>query len=84
MLYYLLFWTLLGFIIHFYIIFGTNLLTGGPAQNCCFFCLFQSFAEKEYQTESKRNETFGNVIFRKIMIQETWTLRQETKEEATR
>ena len=37
MLYYLLFWTLLGFIIHFYIIFGTNLLTGGPAQNCCFF-----------------------------------------------
>ena len=84
MLYYILFWTLLGFIIHFYIIFGTNLLTGGPAQNCSFFCLFQSFAEKEYQTESKRNETFGNVIFRKIMIQETWNLRQETKEEATR
>ena len=21
---------------HFYIIFGTKLLTGGPAQNCCF------------------------------------------------
>ena len=38
MLCYLLFWTLLGFIIHFYIIFGTNLLTGGPAQ--IFFCLF--------------------------------------------
>ena len=36
MLYYLMFWTLLGFIIRFYIIFGTNLLTGGPAQNCCF------------------------------------------------
>ena len=36
MLYYLLFWTLLGFIIHFYIIFGTNLLTGGPTQNSCF------------------------------------------------
>ena len=36
MLYYLLFWTLLRFIIHFYIIFGTNLLTGGPAQSCCF------------------------------------------------
>ena len=36
MLYYILFWTLLGFIIHFYIIFGTNLLTEGPAQNCCF------------------------------------------------
>ena len=36
MRYYLLFWTLLGFIIHFYIIFGTNILTRGPAQNCCF------------------------------------------------
>ena len=36
MLYYLLFWTILGFIFHFYIIFGTNLLTGGPAQNCYF------------------------------------------------
>src|SRR3954462_1176098 len=83
MLYYILFWTLLGFIIHFYIIFGTDLLTEGPTQNCCF-CLFQSFAEKEYQIESKRNETFGNVIFRKIMIRWTWTLRQERKEVATR
>ena len=36
MLYYLLFWAILGFIFHFYIIFGTNLLTGGPAQICCF------------------------------------------------
>ena len=26
----------MGFIIHFYIIFGTNLLTGSPAQICCF------------------------------------------------
>ena len=40
MLYYILFWTLMGFFIHFYIIFGTNLLTGGPAQNCCFFAYF--------------------------------------------
>ena len=36
MLYYLLFWAILGFIIHFYITFRTNLLTGGPAQICCF------------------------------------------------
>src|SRR3954469_265170 len=36
MLCYLLFWAILGFIIHFYITFGTNLLTGGPAQICCF------------------------------------------------
>ena len=30
-----------GFNMHFYIIFGTNLLTGGPAQNCCFFACFR-------------------------------------------
>ena len=36
MLYYLLFWAILDFIFHFYIIFGTNLLTGGPTQICCF------------------------------------------------
>ena len=46
MLYYILFWTLLGFIIHFYIIFGTNLLTGGPAQNCCFFAYFRVSQKK--------------------------------------
>ena len=34
--------------------------------------------------ESKRNETFGNVIFSPNMIQETWTLLQGIKEEATR
>ena len=83
MLLYLLFWTILGFIFHFYIIFGTNLLTGGPTQNCCF-CLFQCFEETEYQTESKRNETFGNVIFSPNVIQETWTLLQGVKEAVTR
>ena len=74
---------LMGFILHFYIIFGTNLLTGGPTQ-IVVFCLFQCFTEKEYQTKSKRNETFGNVIFSTNVIQETWSGRQETIEEATR
>ena len=73
----------MGLFIHFYIIFGTNLLTGGPAQ-IVVFCLFQCFAEKEYQTESKRNETFGNVIFGTNVIQRTWSGRQATDEEATR
>ena len=49
-----------------------------------FFCLFQCFAEKEYQTESKRNETFGSVIFGTNVIQRTWSGRQAINEEATR
>ena len=36
MLLYYLFWVLMGFILHFYIIFGTNLLTRGPAQIAFF------------------------------------------------
>ena len=52
----------MGFNIPFYIIFGTNLLTKGPVQ-IAVFCLFQCFAEKEYQTESKRNETFAGIFF---------------------
>ena len=49
-----------------------------------FFCLFQRFAENEYQTESKRNETFGNVIFGTNVIQRTWSLRKAINEEGTR
>ena len=36
MLLYYLFWMFMGYTIHFYIIFGTNLLTGGPAQIVVF------------------------------------------------
>ena len=73
----------MGFIKHFYIIFGTNLLTQSQCQ-FLFFPLFQCFEEKEYQTESKRNETFGKVIFGKRAIRETWSARQGINEEGTR
>ena len=36
MLLYYIFWMSMGFILHFYIIFGTNLLTGGPTQIAVF------------------------------------------------
>ena len=73
----------MGFNMLFYIIFGTNLLTGGPAQ-IVVFCLFQCFAEKESQTGSKRNETFGSMIFGTNVIQRTWSASQEAVEVATR
>ena len=73
----------MGFTIHFYIIFGTNLLTQGLVQIAVFLPI-SVFAEKEYQTEPKWNETFGRVIFGTNAIQETWSGRQEADEEATR
>ena len=59
MLYYLLFWTLLGFIIHFYIIFGTNLLTGGPTQNCCFFACFRVSKKRNIKRSPNRMKPSG-------------------------
>ena len=82
MLYYIMFWTSLGFIIHFYIIFGTNILTQGPVQ-ISIFCVFQCFAEKEYQTESKRNETFAMIFLGPEDTYETWSGGQETHEATT-
>ena len=73
----------MGFTLHFYIIFGTNLLTGRPA-HIAVFCLFQCFEEKEYQTESKRNETFGSMIFGTNVIQRTWSASQEAAKASTR
>ena len=84
MLLYYPFCMFMCFILHIYIIFGTNLLTGGPAHIAVFLCLFQYFKEKEYQTESTRNETFGGVIFGTNMIQRTWSARQEAIKAATR
>ena len=74
----------MGFTPHFYIIFGTNLLTGGPAHIAGFFCLFQYFEGKEYQTESKRNETFGSDLFGTNAIQRTWSGSQAINKVATR
>ena len=73
----------MGFILHIYIIFGTNLLTGGSARIAVFW-LFQYFEEKEYQTESKHNETVGSVIFGTNVIRRTWSASQEAAEAATR
>ena len=73
----------MGFNMLFHIILGTNLLTQGPMQ-IAVFCLFQCFAEKEYQMESKRNETFGRVIFGTNVSQRTWSGSEETGEAATR
>ena len=71
----------MGFNMLFYIIFGTNVLTKGPVP-VAIFCLFQCFAEKEYQTESKWNETFARIFVGTNAIQETWSGSQRRNEVA--
>ena len=50
---------LMGFTMHIYITFGTNLLTQSPVPVSVFFPCF-SVSQKR---NIKRNETFGRVIF---------------------
>ena len=69
MLYYILFWTLLAFIIHFYIIFGTNLLTGGPTQNC-FFAYFRVSQKKNIKRSPKGMKPSGTWF-----LERTWSRR---------
>ena len=48
----------MGFNMHFYIIFGTNLLTKGLVQ-IAFFCLFQCLEQRD----NKRNENLREDLF---------------------
>ena len=64
----------------FYIIFGTNLLTGGPAQNCCFLPISE-FRRKRISNGMK---PLGELFFGINVIQGTWSTRQEINEVATR
>ena len=74
---------LTGFILHFYIIFGTNLLTQGLVQIVVFLPI-SVFRRKRISNGSKWNETFGSVIFGTNVIQRTWSGRQATNKAATR
>ena len=83
MLLYYLFWMFNGIYYTLLYYFWDQPINRRPSPNCCFLPI-HCFAEKKYQTESKRNETFGRVIFGTNVIQRTWSGRQERSEEATR
>ena len=73
---------IMGFIIRFYITFGTNLLTGGPAHIDVLLPVLV-FRRKGI-SNGVQTETFGSVIFGKDMIRETWSSSQGRFEEARR
>ena len=59
---------LMGFIIHFYIIFGTNLLTGGLAEIAVFFAYF-SVSQKKNIKRSPNGMKPSGAIF----LEQTWS-----------
>ena len=70
MLLYYLFWMLMGFILHFYIIFGTNLLTGGPTQIAVFFAYFSVSQKRNIKWSPNGMKPSGTWFY-----QQTWSRR---------
>ena len=83
MLLYYLFWMLMGFILHFYIIFGTNLLTQGPLQIAVFLPI-SVFRRKGISNGIQTERNLREDLFGTNAIQETWSGRQGSHEAAMR
>src|SRR3954463_5435279 len=76
MLYYLLFWAILGFIIHFYIIFGTNLFNRRPSPELLFFAYFSVSKKRNIKRSRNGMKSTGEVIFGSKATGKTWSARQ--------
>ena len=73
----------MGFVMHFYIIFGTNLLTEGPLQ-IVVFAYFSVSQKRNIKQNPNRIKPSRGSFFGTNAIQETWSGRQGSNEEATR
>ena len=67
LLYIFYFGCLMGLFIHFYIIFGTNLLTGGPAQIAVFFAYFRVLKKRNIKRSPNGMKPSGTWF-----SQQTW------------
>ena len=64
------FWMFMGFTLHFYIIFGTNLLTEGPSWLAVFFAYF-SVSKKRNIKRSPNGMKPSGALF----LEQTWSRR---------
>ena len=71
----------MGFTLHFYIIFGTNLLTGGPARIAVFFAYF-SVSKKRNIKRSPDGMKPSGAIFLEQM--QTWRLGVDVTQQTRR
>ena len=69
----------MGFIIHFYVIFWTNLLTGGPVQIVVF-----AYFSVSRKMNIKQNKIFTRIFLGINATQETWSTSLEVREASTR
>ena len=73
MLLYYPFWMFMGFNLHFYIIFGTTLLTGGSARVAVFFAYFSVLKKRNIKWSANGIKPSGELFLerKKSTIQET-------------
>ena len=83
MLLYYPFWMFMGFTLHIYIIFGTNLLSRGPVRISVFLPI-SVFRRKGISNGVQTEWNLQGVIFGTNVIQRTWSASQEAAEAATR
>ena len=83
MLLYYPFWMFMGFTLHFYIIFGTNLLTGGPAHIAVFLPI-SVFRRKGISNGVQTEWNLRERDFWNERDPESWSASQEAPEAATR
>ena len=75
---------LMGFILHFYIIFGTNLLTQGPVQIAVFLPI-SVFRRKGISSGIQMEQNLReDLFFGTNVIHETWSGGQGSNKAATR
>ena len=81
--YIICFGCLMGFIMHFYIIFGTKLLIEGPVQ-IVFFAYFSVSQKRNIKRNPNGMKPSRGYFFGTNVIQETWNGRQGSSESVTR
>ena len=82
--YIICFGCLMSINMHFYFIFGTNLLTGGLVPVYVFFAYFSVSQKRNIKPESKWNETFARIFLGINATQETWSTSLEVCEASMR
>ena len=70
----------MGFTKHFYIIFGTNLLTQSPVSVPVFFPCFSVSKKRNIKRSRNGMKPSGEVIFGRKATRGTWSARQESNE----
>ena len=74
----------MGFILHIYIIFGTNLLTGGPTHIAVFFAYFGISKKMNIKRSPNGMKPSGALFFGTNLIRRAWSASQESSEGPTR